>query len=175
MKRRFFYFIAAVMLAVHAVAGRQATIPEIGWSFDLPAAYLRAPVPDLGDDLSMFRFKREPIVDASGLAVHPNIGFMIENVPEGTDVVLFSTLRRRFKVLEVYSPASGIFSVNAIGFLAEYSETLDGETYSHRIYVLHAIQGTKGIEVVLDATDSVFSEAQGEFLAVLKSMKQDST
>lgn len=175
MKRRFFYFTAAAMLAAHAAIGRQATIPEIGWSFDLPAAYLRAPVPELGDGLSMFRFKREPIVDASGLAVHPNIGIVIENVPEGTDAVLFSASKRRFKVLEVYSPDSGIYGVNAIGFLAEYDETLDGETYSHRIYVLHAIQGTKGIEVVLDATDSVFSEAQGEFLSILKSMKQDST
>jgi len=162
-----------VLLATGGLACTKTTIPDIGWSFDLPAAYKPAPVPAFGHDVSIIRFKRKPIVDASGMAIHPNVGIVIENVPDGTDVVLFSASKRRFKVLEVYSPTSGIFSINAIGYLAEYSETLDGETYSHRIYVLHAVQGTNGIEIILDATASVYTDVQGEFLTVLKSLKPD--
>ena len=172
MKGLFFYFTVAAMLVGCTGISKQVTVPEIYWSFDLPTAYNQVPVADLGNGVSMYRFKREPIVDASGLAVHPNIGFVIEDVPAGTDPVLFSASKRRFKVLEVYSPTSGIFSINAIGYLAEYEETIDGKSYLHHIYVLHAVQGAKGIEVILDATQSVFAEVQDEFLSVLKSLRQ---
>jgi len=145
-------------------------LEEIGWAFVLPDAFERIPAEQLPDGSVLHRFKHEGIVDGSGIVVHPNIAFIITDVPLNTDVVRFSASRRRFDVIKMYAPSDPLFDVNAIGHLAEYTDTFEGREYKHRIYVLHAVQDSKGIEVVLDSTESVFNKVNGDFMEVLKSI-----
>ncbi len=145
-------------------------LEEIGWAFTLPDAFEPVPAEVLPDGSVLHRFKHEGIADDSGIVVHPNIAFIIMDVPPDTDPVLFSASRRRFDIIKMYTPADILFDVNAIGYLAEHTDTFDGREYKHRIYVLHAVQDSKGIEVVLDSTESVFNKVNGDFMEVLKSI-----
>jgi hypothetical protein len=43
---------------------------------------------------------------------------------------------------------------------------------SHTVYVVHAINGDRGLQVILDTTTETFPAIDAEFLQILKSVRK---
>jgi hypothetical protein len=118
----------------------------------------------------IYVFKRDPILDSSNRNIIPNAAVIIEKVDPKTDVVTYSVNKRAnngFSVMEMILPSEGrIDYANAVGYKGTYTDEL-----SHTVYVVHAIHGDKGIQIILDTTTETFSSMDPEFLQILKSIK----
>jgi len=123
-------------------AGRNIIIKEIGWSLTLPKSYSLSPMANPNPEMKVYQYRRSAVYDSKGRAIFPNIAILIEDVPDSTDVVLHAATKmsstdvRGFRVVKLYAPSDSLFSVDAIGQLIEYSETIGGTEYLHRVYVL---------------------------------------
>ena len=123
-------------------------------------------------NFNTFIYKRKPIVDAEGTKVIPSLSFIVESVVPGSNVITFSAQKRMqvpFEVTKVISHESGELSLkNAVGYFGEYK---DRNGAKHKVYVVHAIYGDKGIQILGDITKSIESQIDGEMLAMLKSIE----
>lgn len=66
-----------------------------------------------------------------------------------------------------------LFSINALGYLAEYTEKWKDRDMTHKVYMLNSVKGTKGINIIMDCAKSLFPEVEKEFLAAMKSIRID--
>ncbi len=74
------------------------------------------------------------------------------------------------KVAQTFINGDGIINFsNAVGYKGSY---VDGNSLTHIVYVIHAINGDKGIQLILDTTSETFSLVNPDFLAVLKSFRK---
>jgi hypothetical protein len=147
-------------------------LPEAGLSVSLPATWDSNPQVRQRPGHTMYQFRRSPIIDSSGRNIIPNFAVMIDNVPDSQDLVEYSIAKRMklpMKVLQVIAPDKNEFGyVEGIGYLASYD---DPPGLTHKIYVVHAIIKGKGIQVIIDGTDSVFDDLDSEYKSILKSFK----
>lgn len=150
------------------------TFEELALTFELPsAAWKRHPVvgpPSPG--VAQIGFEREELYDTAGNAVRPFCGIMTELVPpEQRDIIQYSVswrLRVPFKVDAVFSHESGPLQLkNAIGYRGRKSY---GNT-EHSLIVVHGLFRDRGFVISCDATTAVLPQVQGEFEALLHSMK----
>ena len=58
--------------------------------------------------------------------------------------------------------------INAVGYKGSY---VHNNPLTHIVYVVHAINGDEGIQLILDTTLETFSLVNPDFLAVLKSFR----
>lgn len=120
----------------------------------------------------VYIFKRQPIVDAEGRQIIPNIAVIIEAVGSNLDAVTYSSMKRskvNFEVEEVFTHESGkIRFRNAVGYRGTYADS----QLEHTIYVVHGVNGGKGIQLICDATTGVIPEVEGEFFTTLKSLRR---
>lgn len=123
-------------------------------------------------NFNTYIYKRKPIVDAEGSKVIPSFSFIVEPVVPGSNVITFSAQKRMqvpFEVTKVISHESGELSLkNAVGYMGKYKDRNGAE---HKVYVVHAIYGDKGIQILGDITKSIESQIDGEMLAMLKSIE----
>ena len=123
--------------------------------------------------MTIYFFKREPIEDPEGRQIIPNIAVIIEDVEKDTDAVAYSALKRsrvNFEVSEVFTHEKGpIRFQNAVGYKGKY---VDKGGLDHTIYVVHGINGNKGLQVICDATTNIFDKMEDEFLIALKSVRK---
>jgi hypothetical protein len=156
-----------------AVAGRQVTIPQWKFSFEIasekwdlkPASHQKKFSRD------MYIFTREAIADSQGRPIVPAFSLVKEKVIGNLDAVRYSIACRStadFKVEEVFIHSSGRINLkNAIAYKGKYSDSL-GE---HTMYVVHAVEKGVGLQIILDATSEVFSSVEPEFNQILKSYR----
>lgn len=115
-------------------------------------------------------FNRTVIIDSLGKNISPSISIVIESIDKNIDLVNFSVIKRTkrpFEVEKVFNYETGLINYkNAVGYQGNY---FDGDD-KHTIYVVHAIKNGKGIQIICDATTSVFSQINDEFLLTLKSI-----
>jgi hypothetical protein len=147
-------------------------LPEAGLSVSLPAAWDSNPQIHQRPGQTMYQFRRSPITDSAGRNIIPNFMMMIESVADDQGLIEYSILKRRnlpIKVLQVIAPENKEFGdVDGIGYLARYD---DSPGLTHKVYVVHAIIKGKGIEVIIDGTESVFDNLDLEYRLILKSFK----
>lgn len=121
----------------------------------------------------VYIFKRQPIEDAEGRQVIPNIAVIIEEVDKDLDAVTYSAMKRsevNFEVQEVFTHESGkMHFSNAVGYRGQYA---DSRKLDHTIYVVHGVNGGKGIQLICDATTSVIGTVEEEFFTTLKSLSR---
>jgi hypothetical protein len=121
----------------------------------------------------VYFFKREAIEDAEGRKIIPNIGVVIEDVEKDMDAVRYSALKRSaasFEVLEVFTHESGRLKFqNAVGYKGKY---VDRYELDHSLYIIHAVNSGKGIQLICDATASVMEKVEGEFKKTLMSIRK---
>ena len=119
----------------------------------------------------IYVFKRDPILDSSNRNIIPNAAIIIEKIDPKIDVVTFSVNKRSngaFDVTKVFSHEDGtIHYLNAVGYEGTYTDQM-----THTVYVVHAINGDKGMQIILDTTTQTFASMNGEFLQILKSFKK---
>ena len=121
----------------------------------------------------IYVFKRDPIKDSSNRNIIANAAVVIEKIDPQTDVVTYSINKRAagaFRVIEMFTHEDGkITYLNAVGYKGSY---IDKNTLSHTVYVVHAVDKDKGLQIILDATTEVFPELDAEFSQILKSIKK---
>jgi hypothetical protein len=121
---------------------------------------------------TIYLFKRDPIIDSLNRSIIPNIGIIIEKISPKTDVVTYSVNKRANMNIDVdktFMHGDGIINfINAVGYKGSY---VDDNHLSHIVYVVHAINGDKGIQLILDTTSETFSSVDPDFLVVLKSFR----
>lgn len=173
-----------VLLASLLCLMMSAPFVSVGQTQNLPLGNLHYELPNdhwaLGDTFSsngstLYIYKREPIKDKAGRSVIPNISVIIETVPDSTDLVMYSVSKRTimpFKVKKVLtrSDKDAAFTFpHAVGYKGLYT---DQGGVSHTIYALHALNQTKGIQVVCDVTTELFATCDQEFLTLLRSIER---
>jgi len=161
------------LLLVNIITGfSQELIKEASLSFKLPNDKWELKGKQDKNGKQVYFFKRESIKDKLGRDVIPNISIIVEDVDKKLDVVTFSALKRgqvNFEVDEVFIHEKGIIDFkNAIGYKGRYTDKF-GE---HTIYVLHAINKKKGLQIFFDVLTGVFEELDSEFKFTLKSIKK---
>lgn len=119
----------------------------------------------------IYVFKRDPIVDSSNRDIIPNVGVVIEKINQKTDIITYSVNKRAngfFSVIQMFAHEDGIIDyINAVGYKGTYTDSLD-----HTVYVVHAINEDKGLQIILDTTTDTFSTIDTEFLQILKSIRK---
>jgi hypothetical protein len=142
-------------------------------------AHLRATVPGSHwhlqprqekNGMVIYVFKRDPISDSSGRSIIPNFAVVIETIDPKMDVVEYSVNKRAnnaFHVTSMFTHEEGTIKLmNAVGYKGIYTDALP-----HTVYVVHAINGDKGFQVILDTTTDTFGTMDAEFLAILHSLR----
>jgi hypothetical protein len=123
--------------------------------------------------MTVYYFKRQPIEDNEERKIIPNISVIIEDVDKDLDAVTYSALKRsrvNFEVLEVFTHESGqIKFQNAIGYKGKY---VDKGGLDHTIYIVHGINGKKGLQFICDVTTNILDKVENEFLVTLKSIRK---
>jgi hypothetical protein len=118
----------------------------------------------------IYVFKRDPIIDSSLQNIIPNAAVVIEKIDPKMDVVTYSVNKRgnaSFDVTKMFIHGEGIINyVNAVGYKGTYKDQMD-----HTVYVVHAINKDKGIQIILDTTTETLPAIEAEFLQILKSIK----
>jgi hypothetical protein len=93
---------------------------------------------------NVFNYEREEIVDNEGQHIIPVIAFIAEDIPDSTDLVLYSARKRGgipFKIEEVFTwkdKKPKLKYENAIGYKATYDDNRQGGQ-RHTIYIVHFI------------------------------------
>ena len=159
---------------VVAPAKTVVTIEALALTFELPSSAWKAH-PGLGPappGITQVGFERDELHDASGNAVRPFCGIMSELVPpESRKIVEYSVswrLRVPFTVDAVFSHESGPLQLkNAIGYRGRKTY---GNT-EHSLIVVHGLFRDRGFVISCDTTTAVLPQVQGEFEALLQSMK----
>jgi len=123
--------------------------------------------------MTIYFFKRKPIEDNEGRQIIPNISIIIEDVEKNLDVVTYSALKRskvNFKVREVFTHDNGTIKYeNAIGYKGSY---VDKNELDHTVYIVHGINGEKGLQFIFDVTTNILDQVDNEFLTTLKSIRK---
>ena len=121
----------------------------------------------------VYAFKRDPIQDSAGRSIIPNVAVVIENVDPKMDVVTYSVNKRgnaAFDVDQMFIHGDGIIDfANAVGYKGSYT---DQNNMKHIVYVVHAINGDKGIQIIMDTTADTFPSIDPEFRKILKSIRK---
>ena len=168
-------FLVSLVLVTTAFASAELTrkITEANIEIDLPNDSWFLADKQTQNGTGVYFFKRNPVADSEGRQIIPNIAVIVEDVEEGTDAIAYSALKRLnvgFKVLKVHTHEDGLINFqNAIAYKGSY---VDQGKLDHTIYIVHGINGDKGLQIIFDATTDVFDKVEGEFLTTLKSIRK---
>ena len=97
----------------------------------------------------------------------------IEDIPEGVDAIEYAiSIRTRESFNQftdvVYKP--GLFG--EIGGVTHIATYIDPEQITHRIVLFCTVKENKGVEIIMDGTESVFVDLKDEYDSILQSLKQ---
>jgi hypothetical protein len=170
MKRK---LIISILLLNILIGYSQELIEEAKLSLKLPNEKweLKDKVDQNG--MQVYFFKREPVKDSLGRDVIPTISVIVEDVNKNLDAVTYSVMKRgqvNFKVMEVFIHEDGLIDFkNAIGYKGKYTDKYG----DHTLYVIHAINNNKGLQIIFDVLTVLFEDLDPEFKITLKSIKKE--
>lgn len=166
--------IILISLLADKTRGQTEILKETNLKFELPNNKWSLADKKENNDLAVYFYKREAIINKEGQAVTPTISFVIEPVKDPTDLMSYSIEKRisvPFTVTEVFSHDDKnpkIKLLNAVGYKGVY----DAYGTSHTIYIVHYIHKTKGVQVICDITSELFPTYENEFLKTLLSLQE---
>ena len=165
--------LIALLIPVILCHGQTQKISEAGIRFDLPNSSWSLKNKQEKNNLTIYFYKRVPITDNESRQVIPNISFIVETVPDTTDIVVYSMQKRSvvpFDIKEVFTYQDKNPKINhkyAIGYKGTYT---DKGGLPHTVYIVHLINKDKGVQVFFDATTEVFPFCESEFLKAMRSI-----
>ena len=119
-------------------------------------------------------FKRKGIKNDDGIMIYPNISFLIEEVGDVNDVIIYSMQKRQkmpFNVDSVFTYEKTDLNLkNAVGYLG--NTTYQNGT-KHTVLIVHALLDNKGVQIVMDMTSDLFDEYGDEFWKALSGISRD--
>jgi hypothetical protein len=147
------------------------TFKEANIKLNMPNAHWRLRPKEEKNGFVIYVFKRDPIMDSSNRNIIPNAAVVIEKINPKMDVITYSMYKRTnaaFDVTKVFSHEDGTINyLNAVGYQGTYSDDM-----AHTVYVVHAKNGDKGIQIILDTTTETLAAMDPEFLQILKSFRK---
>ena len=124
--------------------------------------------------LSAYIFGRKTIIDEAGDKISPSVSFIFETVDNNLGAVEYSAQSRAkmtipFYLDEVYTAADKLFSwKKAIGYKAHLMDRGGKEYTLYIVYGIFVDNGrTYGAQVIMECKNSVFSEVEPEYKAML--------
>jgi hypothetical protein len=144
---------------------------EANIKLNIPNSHWHLQPKQVKNRYTIYVFKRDPILDSSNRNIIPNAAVVIENIDPKTDIVTYSVNKRAngaFSVKEMFTHEDGTINyLNAVAYKGTYTDQAN-----HTVYVVHAINGDKGIQIILDTTTETFATIDAEFLQILKSIRR---
>ncbi|MFY0673107.1 MAG: hypothetical protein JXQ87_06865 [Bacteroidia bacterium] len=163
-------FLVSALLVFSS--GIQQSIEVANLKFEMDEEHWKLAFNNKTDNFTTVIYKRNPVLDDNGVKVIPSFSFIVEPVVLGSNVITYSAYKRSqvpFEVTKVISSESGELTLkNAVGYFGEYKDRTGN---LHKVYVVHAICGDKGVQVLGDITKSVESKLDAEILKMLKSIQ----
>lgn len=163
-----------LLMPFAGIYGQTEKLTEADIQFDLPNKQWALKDKQENNNMLVLFYKRQPITDKSGRQIIPNIAFIVETVPDTTDLVVWSMQKRSLKPFEVKevitcnSKPAKLKHKYAIGYKGNYT---DKGGIEHTIYVVHLIHKGKGVQIFLDITAELFPKYESEFLKTIGSIK----
>ena len=169
-------FLVPLLLLFFIQANLKTPAPNIlkeaGMQFSLPDSVWQPGNRQESGSMIVYSYKRKPITDSLNRGIVANVSVLIENVEKGLNVNSWSAARRQevpFKVTKVLTKKKGNLSAyQAVGYEGSY---VDSKKINHRILIVYAIQQNKGVQMICDATDSVWPMVEPEFRSAIKSLQ----
>lgn len=165
--------LLSVLLMTFISSYSQEIIKEANLSLTLPNDKWKFFKNQEANGLKVYFYNRVPVQDSTGRNAIPNISVVIEGLDKKLDAVTYSIMKRsqaKFKVEKMFMQKDGIIDLkNAVGYKGTYMDKF-GE---HTIYVIHAVNNDKGIQVIFDVLTTFFDKLDPEFKVTLKSLKCD--
>lgn len=158
-----------------AKAGAQKELlKEANLQFELPNNKWSLADKKESNDLVVYFYKREAIINKEGQAVTPTISFVIETVKDPTDLMEYSIEKRisvPFTVTEVFAHDSKNPKIKLL-YAVGYKGTYNSQGTDHTLYVVHYTHKNKGVQVICDITSELFPNYESEFLKALISLQE---
>jgi hypothetical protein len=149
------------------------TFDEWGASVDLPYSKW-SPIGEFYNDKikkTIFSYRREAIINKTGIDVMANISFIFEKV-NYIDINAYSTQLQSqvpIKIKSKFTAQSGQISLkNALGYIGV---STDQDGIEHTIVLVHALSAQKGMQVIMDIPSELYPKIKAEFNAALKSLR----
>jgi len=150
----------------------KVTILELKLSFDLPVDWNAVPQIHRKKGQTMYHFRRDPVKDSFGRRIIPNLAVFIEDIPEGLDIVEYSVnlrMRESYSYLKIVGTKPGQFGeLSGVGNIATYTEPVG---LHHKVVIFQTVHEGKGVQIVIDGTESVFDDLKDEYDFVLQSLR----
>ena len=116
-------------------------------------------------------YKREPIIDTENREIIPAISIIYELLEDTTDIINYSS-QYRLKYSKMMNYENSFIYTggqlkykNAIGFLFNYHEKIE-----HKVHWVFMLDGLSGIQILSDATKSVYPIVESDFYEFSKSV-----
>lgn len=173
-KSLFRFFVIFFFLGHYSQSYAQDSVysfQEANVKLNIPNSHWHLQPKQVTNGFTVYIFKRDPILDSSSRNIIPNAAVVIEDIDPKIDVVTYSVNKRAgasFSVTKMFTHEDGtIHYLNAVGYKGTYTDEV-----AHTIYVVHAINGNKGMQLILDTTSETFLIMDPEFLQILKSFRK---
>jgi hypothetical protein len=130
-------------------------------------------------NLTQYIFKRESINNKSGSDIIPAIMIYIDDAREYKQDITTYSMWKQKPFMEKGVKVDKILTWNDIDYPLSYTNSLfykchyTADNIEHILYMIHIInKRNKGIQIYMDITKDVDEQYIGEFMAVLKSIKE---
>ena len=139
---RFLVLTVGYLLIPHKVNAQTETLETANLQFELPNNKWSLEDKKETNAVTVYFYKREPIINKSGKEIIPTISFVIETIQDSTDIIQYSIAKRMkvpFTVTEVFSSTDNEAyrdQVKYVGravftyYTAEENETFKGKVKS---------------------------------------------
>ena len=146
----------------------RVTLNDAHIELSLPQAWQSKPEFHERTGSMMFLFHRKAVYDSQGRRVVPSLGVLVEDVPDGVDLVEYSTAKRtQASQRDMSSIKLAWASAEGPGSLCYVAEYLDPGGISHKAYLFHTLSTGKGVQIIIDGTESVFNMLDPEYRLII--------
>jgi hypothetical protein len=166
------FFITLALVSSNLFS--QQTLSEAGIQFKLnDSLWMRITTnKDKTPTSIIYRYKRQAIRTSNGNQVVPTISVVIESIPDSTDIMVYSAMKRvktPLDIEEVITPDKGLLQYqNAVGYRGGYT---DPTGTRHKTTLIYLINKNKGVQIIMDINLELWDEYKSEFDEIIRSIK----
>lgn len=176
--------IMCISLTISNVfADQSVAVGEASIAFLLPGGWEKSsnnnqspPTMDASNPLSRaWKYKPyQTIVNSNGQIIEPGLNVTAFKVPPDANIALISSALMRKRgwpfIKFLTSETDGLSMPNSLGYLTEFSENA-GTKLS--VFVIHAINNGKFVEIILSTTSETFQLMESNFRSIIHSIHVD--
>ena len=144
------------------------TLDSAHVELSLPGAWQRKPEVYEKPGMTMYHFRRQAVYDSAARRIIPNLAIFVEEVPRGINIIQYYVTNRSLASYRDLSFVKFAWVTpenrDALCSLAQYD---DPSGIAHKVYIVHSLVRGKGIQIIIDGTESVFDMLDPEYKLIL--------